>query len=103
MDLRNIILPKCPVCGAGNWPKGLTGEGSKRCRICKAEIRDNDRRQYIARLVLLLGIFFFPAVVVSYVRSTGIIVAIWILAAIAYLKISKFECATEADDQQPRN
>lgn len=85
------MLPRCPVCGAGNWPKGITGEGSKRCRICNATIRDNDRRQYIARLVLLLGIFFFPAVTVSYVKSTGLIVTIWALAFIAYLKISKFE------------
>lgn len=88
--IRKFLLPKCPVCGHGNWPT-ISRESSRRlCVSCGSEIEEHVTRHYMARFVLIVMWFVVPVIVVAYTRSPLVILAILATGAYCYLRITKF-------------
>lgn len=85
-----FLLPKCPVCGSGNWPTVSRESSRRRCANCGAEIEEHATHSYIARFVLIFMWFVVPVIVVAYTRSPLVIVAILTTGAYCYLRITKF-------------
>jgi uncharacterized protein (DUF983 family) len=93
--IRKFLLPKCPVCGHGNWPT-ISRESSRRlCVSCGSELEEQATRNYIARFVLIVMWFVVPVIVVGYTRSPLVIVAILTTGAYCYLRITKFVSADQ--------
>ena len=98
--IRKLLLPKCPVCGHGNWPT-ISRESSRRlCVSCGSEIEEHATHNYIARFVLIFMWFVVPVIVVGYTRSPLVIVAILTTGAYCYLRITKF---VSVDQNKPAN
>jgi uncharacterized protein (DUF983 family) len=88
--IRKFLLPKCPVCGTGNWPT-ISRESSRRlCVSCGSELEEDMKRRYIAGFALIFMWFVVPVIVVGYTRSPLVIVAILTTGVYCYLRITKF-------------
>lgn len=88
--LRRLLLPKCPVCGNGNWPV-ISRESSRRlCVSCNSELEEDTTHRYVAGVVFLLMTFVAPVIAVGYTQSPLVIVTILAIGAYCYLRIRKF-------------
>lgn len=86
------LLPKCPNCGYGNWPRMASDSSVRQCRSCGARIKEDGRRRYFATLMFLLSVFAVPIVLVQYVQSPLLIAVCIIVGGYLYLRITKFVC-----------
>lgn len=88
--MRKLVLPKCPVCGTGNWPTIWRELSQRRCVGCGSEIEEHATRRHVAAFVLIIIWFVVPVIVVGYTRSSLVILTILAAGVYAYLRITKF-------------